>query len=65
MSDPAMILDARCHKLPDDQLLTIHFQIVVEVDRLRRTDDQDLLDEFESIQAMILDELRSRRLLAS
>ena len=65
MSDPAMILDAPYDKLGDGELLALHFQIVVEVDRLRRTDDQDLLDEFESIQAMILDELRSRRLLAS
>ncbi len=65
MSDPAMILDAPYDKLADGELLTLHFQIVVEVDRLRRTDDQDLLDEFESIQAMILDELRSRGLLAS
>ena len=65
MSDPAMILDAPYNKLTDGELLTVHFQIVVEVDRLRRTDDQDLLDEFESIQAMILDELRSRGLLAS
>ncbi len=50
MSDPAMILDDLYHELADDELLIVHFETVVEADRLRRTDDR-LLDELESPSA--------------
>ena len=65
MSDPAMILDAPYHKLTDGELLIMHADTVLEIDRLIRNDDQVWLKESEWTHATILEELRSRALPGS
>ncbi len=64
MSDPAMILKDLYQDLTDDDLMTLDAEYADEIDRLRRTDDQDLLDDYEVGHETVVEELRSRGLLA-
>ena len=56
-------MDDPYKELTDDELMTLHGESIDEIERLRRTDDQDLLDAYEARHEVILDALRFRGLL--
>ena len=63
MSDPVMILSDIYHDLTDDELMTLDAECADENGRLRRSDDQDLLEDYEVWHKTVVEELRTRGLL--